>query len=266
MSNKCEILSPSFVEKSNVKLNIKDYIEVNSAIALALEGLKGKQDEKINFTNRGEFSEKLKDILSMDIKNIKLTPKAGPKEKRISFKDKFNYDIKSDLDWIELAITRGIAALLIAVIIYSAASIFLRKNIELKQTEAEEVISDTEQKIKKVSDYTDLVNKRTTQYDTILARIEENENMQSESISRRNAIPNLLNQIMFIVPDEVQILSIENLTDKKVKIVAEAKEYQQLGYFKAAIQNDAILLNVTSTSGVFSNGVITVEITGELSY
>lgn len=262
MASKCEILTPPFIEKTNVKINIKDYIEVNSAIALALEGLKGRQEDQINFTNKGAFGEKIKELLNTDIK-IK---GRAPKEKRVSFKDKLNYDINSDLDWLELAITRGIAGFLIAVIIYSAAVLFLNKNIIIKQNEAREVISDTNEKIAKVSDYTSLVNKRTTQYDTILARIEENENAQSESIARRNAIPNLLNQIMFAVPDEVQILSIENTTDKQVKIVAEAKEYQQLGYFKAAIQNDAILLNVTSTSGVYSNGVITVEITGELSY
>ena len=34
---KCEILTPFFAKKSNLKINIKDYIEVNSAIALALE-------------------------------------------------------------------------------------------------------------------------------------------------------------------------------------------------------------------------------------
>lgn len=264
MTNKCEILTPFFIEKANVKLNIKDYIEVNSAISLALEGLKTKQDDRINFTNKGAFTQRIKELLSTDIKIGNKTK--APKEKRVSFKDKFNYDMKSDLDWLELAITRGIAGLLIACIVYIGATSFLNKNINAKQKEAEDVISDTISKTEKVSEYTSLVNKRTTQYDTILARIEENENAHAESISRRNAIPNLLNQIMFAVPDEVQILSIENTTDKQVKIVAEAKEYQQLGYFKAAIQNDAILLNVTSTSGVYANGVITVEITGELSY
>lgn len=262
MSNKCEILAPYFVEKSNVKLNIKDYIEVNSAIALALEGTKGRQEDKMNFTNKGAIGERVKELLSTEI-SFKNT---GPKEKRVSLKDKFNYDIKTDLDWLDLAITRGIAGVLIAIIIYVGATTFLSRNINDKQKEAEGVITDTQEKIDKVSEYTSLVNKRTTQYDTILARIQENENMHAENVSRRNAIPNLLNQIMFAVPDEVQILSIENKTDRTVKIVAEAKEYQQLGYFKAAIQNDGILLNVTSTSGTYSNGIITVEITGELSY
>ena len=35
---KCEILKPYFIS-NNVKINIKDYIEVNSAIALAIQGL-----------------------------------------------------------------------------------------------------------------------------------------------------------------------------------------------------------------------------------
>ena len=38
IDKKCEILVPYFIEKTNVKINIKDYIEVNSAISLAIQG------------------------------------------------------------------------------------------------------------------------------------------------------------------------------------------------------------------------------------
>jgi len=38
-TKECEILTPFFIKKTNVKLNIKDYIEVNSAVALALQGV-----------------------------------------------------------------------------------------------------------------------------------------------------------------------------------------------------------------------------------
>ena len=35
---KCEVLKPYFVTE-NIKINVKDYIEVNSAIAVAMQGL-----------------------------------------------------------------------------------------------------------------------------------------------------------------------------------------------------------------------------------
>ena len=44
----CEILQPYFVYQKNSKINMKDYIEVNSAISLALAGL-GEMPENINF-------------------------------------------------------------------------------------------------------------------------------------------------------------------------------------------------------------------------
>ena len=143
---------------------------------------------------------------------------------------------------------------------------FLNKGITSKIEEANQVIEDTNTKIETVKENAVSVNKKTTQYTTLLEKIEEKENSYAENISRKNAIPNFLNQIMFLVPSEVQILSIENTSNKKIKIIAESKEYQQLGYFKAAIQNDVVLTNVTSTSGTNNNGVITIEITGELPY
>ncbi len=63
MDKKCEILAPFFVQKSNLKLNIRDYIEVNSAIALALQGLNVGYKE-INFKNRGTL-DGLKELMNM---------------------------------------------------------------------------------------------------------------------------------------------------------------------------------------------------------
>ena len=50
---KCEILKPYFLEDSP-KINMKDYIEVNSAIALAMQGL-GYGVQNINFSKKKFF-------------------------------------------------------------------------------------------------------------------------------------------------------------------------------------------------------------------
>ena len=258
MDKKCEILVPFFAKKANLKINIKDYVEVNSAIAVALEGLTPKQDTAINFLNRNEILETIKEILTIEI------GKGSPKKSISSSKIKFN--VSGNFDWIEKGITRSISAVLMALIVYIGVTTFLNKGITSKIEEANQVIEDTNTKIETVKENAVSVNKKTTQYTTLLEKIEEKENSYAENISRKNAIPNFLNQIMFLVPSEVQILSIENTSNKKIKIIAESKEYQQLGYFKAAIQNDVVLTNVTSTSGTNNNGVITIEITGELPY
>ena len=80
----------------------------------------------------------------------------------------------------------------------------------------------------------------------------------------RNAIPNLLNQIMSIIPENVQLTSIENTSGTHVVINAQSNKYEQLGYLKAKIKADVILTNVISTAGQKDNNIVTVKIEGDL--
>jgi len=72
-NQKCEVLTPYFAEKTNIKINIKDYIEVNSATSLALQGL-GQGPKEVNFVNRKGL-DKLGDILTADVGSKKGEPK-----------------------------------------------------------------------------------------------------------------------------------------------------------------------------------------------
>ena len=80
----------------------------------------------------------------------------------------------------------------------------------------------------------------------------------------RNAIPNLLNQIMSVIPEQVQLTSIENTTGTKVVINAQSSKYEQLGFFVAKLKNDVILTNVVSTAGQKDNSIVTIKIEGDL--
>ena len=66
------------------------------------------------------------------------------------------------------------------------------------------------------------------------------------------------------IPDNVQIVSIQNTSGKHIEIVAQSTQYDQLGFLRAKIKTDGILTNVTSTAGEKSNDIITVKIEGEL--
>ena len=59
-TEKCEILRPYFVSE-NIKINIKDYIEVNSAIAIGMQGL-GYGIKSMNF-KKPTLSDQLPDFL-----------------------------------------------------------------------------------------------------------------------------------------------------------------------------------------------------------
>ena len=55
-----------------------------------------------------------------------------------------------------------------------------------------------------------------------------------------------------------------NADTTHIVIEAEAKEYEQLGYFMAAIKTGDILRNVKSTSGIKTESMIKVTIEGDL--
>jgi hypothetical protein len=82
---KCEILKPFFIEDSP-KINIKDYIEVNSAISLALQGLEYGL-ANMNFNKKNTW-EQLKEALGSDIT-------IGGKKGKDNGKKKININLNS---------------------------------------------------------------------------------------------------------------------------------------------------------------------------
>ena len=93
---------------------------------------------------------------------------------------------------------------------------------------------------------------------------EANSNAANSRVIPKDAIPNLLNKIMYIIPQQVQVISIENTEDKHIVIEAQSEKYEQLGYFSAAIKNDEILKNVQSTIATKSDSYVQVTIEGDL--
>lgn len=265
---KCEMLTPFFIQKTNVKLNIKDYIEVNSAISLALQGL-GIGPKDINFKNKGKFDQ-LSQVLMSDVVG-KSTKKSDSKNNGLQnfadkLKDLFKADFGKSLDNIEKGMMRFAVAVLILLVVYSIFAKILMGKINNKQTEIRGFIADTETKISSISKNTRLINERTEQYNSLIEKIEKTNEELTLSYARKKAIPNLLTEIMTNIPKEVQLISISNQTSKTVKIEAQSKEYEQLGYFIAKIKNEGILVDVTSTSGIRQGEFIKVTIEGQLPY
>ena len=123
-----------------------------------------------------------------------------------------------------------------------------------------------ESKIIKETKYNSLVNARTSEYQKLVDKIDEANSKVSEEYSSKNAIPNLLNKIMYNIPVGVQLLSIENQSGKDIVITAQAEKYDQLGYFKAALEEEGILTDIISTRGTKPGELISITITGKLPY
>ncbi len=258
----CEILSPYFAKKSNLKLNVRDYIEVNSAIALALQEL-NNDIKGINFKKKNGM-ESISKAFSIEIGK----GKSGGKPEKEGKTARNSEKISKTLDIVEKNATRLAIALFILLVIYIIAEKFILGSIHKKQLSIDDVITDTDKKIAAVQNDTRLINSRSNEYKSLIDKINKANEKLTQSYARKNAIPNFLTQIMFNMPYNVQLVSIQNQGEKskQITIVARAEKYEQLGYLKATLKNSGILTDITSTSGTKQNGVIEVTITGNLPY
>lgn len=251
----CEILRPYFV-KNTKAINIKDYIEVNSAISLALMGL-GEGISGINFRKQ-TFADKIPDWLKIQVSSEK-----NPK-KRKNQGGLFTWDLGQKLDKTEIGLVRIAVFMLLLIIIYSAFSAVLAFSMTNKKNEAIDSINHTNKEISKISTDDEKIKSKTNEYSTIIENIQSFSNNSSERNRTRNAIPNLLNQIMASIPTNVQITSIENTTDTHIVMEAKSTKYEQLGFFIATLKNEVILQDVISTAGQKEGDIVTIKIEGEL--
>lgn len=251
----CEILKPFFIQKTK-DISLKDYIEVNSAISMALMGL-GEGIPGMNFRKK-TFSDQIPSWLKIEV-----NPGENKKERK-NLGGFFTWDLGQKLDNTEKSLIRIAVALFLLVAIYSGFSGALNYFIEQKEEEANDSIAQTNSQIQLANSDNEKIKSKTNEYVTMIQNLQEANDRITDRNRTRNAIPNLLNQIMSVIPENVQLTSIENATGTHVVINAQSNKYEQLGYFVARLKTDVILTNITSTSGQKSDGVVTIKIEGDL--
>ena len=251
----CEILKPYFIEKIR-DINIKDYIEVNSAISVALMGL-GEGIAGMNF-KRQTLTDKIPNWLKLEV-----NPEKTKKEQK-NLGGLLTWDLGQKLDKTEKSLIRIAVSLFILIAIYSGFSYLLASQMAKKQQEAEESIAQTNKQIALANSDNEKIKTKINEYTNMIKNLEEASDRITDRNKTRNAIPNLLNQIMSIIPESVQLTSIENTSGTHIVINAQSNKYEQLGYLKAKIKSDVILTNAISTAGQKDNGVVTVKIEGDL--
>ena len=262
LDTKCEILKPYFTKNiSMTQINIKDYVEVNSAIALALQGI-GQGIKKINFKSE-KPTDIIKEILHKDIsiKNLKNTKTSAGKTK---FKWNFDLNLKGKFDNIEKSLLRTCSALLFVAIFYSIVSIVTTNMITDKEEEADLVIADSNKQIQEIESDTQILNNKVNEYNQLINNLDNINAQIQEKNSFRNSIPNLLINIMSSIPKNVQILKIQNTESKHITITARSLDYTSLGLFIATLDAGETLLNVKSNSSVKQDNMITITIEGDM--
>lgn len=251
----CEILKPYFISQTN-DINIQDYIEVNSAVCLALSGL-GQGIQGINFKKQ-TFNDKIPDWLKIEV-----TP-GKEKKSKLATSGWFTNDLGEKLDKTEISLLRTVAGLILLLVIYSVFSVLLKNQMDKKDSQVQESINNTTAQIQLVDSDKSKIDSRTNDYTEMIQNLQDLNDRLTDASKTRDAIPNLLNSIMYIIPENVQITSIQNTTGTHIVIEAQSNKYEQLGMFKAKLETGLYLTNVISTSGQQENNIIKVKIEGDL--
>ena len=251
----CEILKPYFVERTK-DISIKDYVEVNSAISMALMGL-GEGVTGMNFKKK-TLSDQIPSWLKIEV-----NPDQSKKDRK-NLGGFFTWDLGQKLDNTEKGLVRIAVALFLLVVIYSGLSGTINYMMDQKEKETDSSIANTNSQIQLANADNENLKTGIDIYNKKIQQLEETSERLQDITRTRNAIPNLLNQIMSVIPESVQLTSIQNTTDRHIVINAQSNKYEQLGYFVARLKTDVILTNVTSTSGQKTNGVVTISIEGDL--
>ena len=257
---KVEILRPYFARLVGTEINIKDYIEVNSAIALAMQGL-GEGLKGINFKKQ-DLMDKLPDWMTKEVGKPK-TNKKGGKPKKIFDLSNIRVDFGDVLSTGEKRLIRGTVSLALLVIAYVIISSIIFTQIKGKEEEAASSMTNVKTQIAAVNTDKTNIEKKAYEYDSMVEALEERSKTESENRRFKYAIPNLLNQIMYIIPKNIQLTSITN-SGTKIIINAQSDKYEGLGIFIAKLNQDGILTNVVSDTSKKTNDVVTVRIEGEL--
>ena len=229
-----------------------------------MEGLNyGLKD--LNFRS-SNWKEDLNTLLHSDVKSL---GKGSKGKSKTSFKIDTNMGgpLKPTEQWL----VRGCVTVVMIVIVYSVCSIFLGNQINSKIAQTQDVIKDTNSQLSLVQSDEQKVTEKTAEYEAITSRLENASSEIESKRGRKNEIPTLLNQIVYIIPKNVQITSIDNNevtsgneTKQHIVITAQSRQYEQLAYFKASIENNGYLTSVTSTEGTKNGEYVVVTIEGDL--
>ena len=232
---KCEILKPFFCDIESSEYPIKEYVEMNSAIALAIDGLKNINKD-VNFVSRTKFEE-----LEIDTK--------------ITAQEDFDVTdwkeiLKEPLKIEERLLLRIIVFELIFLILYGMFSGSALKKIDAKGAEIKDGIAKTTEQITKMNKDADTISKYSLAYEKAISG-------NSGNSFESGKITNMLVNIMYVIPTRVQLTSIKQTDNNMVEIVAKSDNSEDIDTFIKSIESEGVLSEVQSNK----SGTDTIKLT-----
>ena len=230
----CDLIKPSFIDSQSLKIGIKDYIEVNSAIALALNGAHIAGTDELNFGSKQSALNLGK--LDISPSNIKVK----------SFKETAG----QSLDAFEKMAVRIAFLSIIVIICYSVITKNLMTNMTEKQEDTASSMKLSQTAVSQMDIDKAEIDYMTAEYDAMRSRLDNRLVVDGESIFAEKEITDFLQKVGSTIPKEVKLVTLENTQGRHFVIEARAIKYQQLGYFKSLLRINNILTNIQASTGI----------------
>lgn len=247
-----EILKPFFLPESSLNVSIKEYIDVNSATALALVEL-GFQQETLTFSSKLDKKGGLN--INMDLKDLNM------ETVKESIKNSFSAEISPFESFV---IRLGITSLIV-LILFIAISISLTNSNKEKINETEIILQGSQESLNKINADITKVKTKTDEYTALLTKMDEGSSTTSTSYSyiRKDSLPNFLNEIAHLIPVRVRVTDIKE--DKShITLTLESEKYEQLGYFVGLLENEGILMKIKTSTSQKEGSIVKIVVEGDL--
>lgn len=229
----CDIIKPTFIDSQSLKIGVKDYIEVNSAVSMALSGIGVGSSGELNFGSKASPINLGKIDLSSNIKVKSFKETAGDK-----------------LDAFEKMAVRIAVLCIIIIVGYGTVAKTILANMKERQDLAEEGLQESQSAVATINNDKTQIDYMKAEYEALKSRLNNKLVVEGKTIFGENDITTFLQRIGNTIPTEVKLVSLENTQDRHFVIVARAIKYQQLGYFKSILKTANILVNVKASTGV----------------
>lgn len=262
---KCDILKPDFIQDTSDVRNMAEILETTQAMTLAIETLSPQNKNESFVTSNGRVKGTLG--ISEFFKKFKLKDETKNATIRKNERQTLNINVNDELiSKINVVINCASMVTLIVIVAYVAFGIIYTSNIESMQKNINARIDEvTSQKAQVDKDYS-YINTNSNKYKEVNDQVDGIvKDIEANSIGGTKIynVAAFMQNIIKIIPTNVQLKTITSDDNKNVKITAQSESYAALGYFLSELKINSTLKDIKVNT--VNNGTTTViEIGGEL--
>lgn len=273
---KCEILKPALLQDTSNVRNMAEILETTQAMALAHEFLLPKHKSVAYLDSNTKLKNTLSKLFSGKPLPKKPKPPAvpkGEKPEKVKKEKVPKEEKKKNLNGIEVIEDKSrVIAICAAIVLgvtlisYITFSTLYISNVNGTIKKINKAKDDLTTSVAQIKTDTQYITKNKEEYKAINDEVKDVvDQIQNNKIGKFTTynVASFLQNIIKIIPKNVQLSTISSDDNKNVKIVAQSNSYADLGYFIAELKLNNTLNNIKINS--IKNGETTViEIGGEL--